>query len=307
MRYPEDLFRTQTTMYARYHIDNPGSFYEQTDAWSVAQDPGTQVTGDQTSQTADPVTGELGPARERRIDPYYLLMRLPREETESFVLLRPFVPFSENDNRNELTSFMVAKSDPEEYGRLIAYEMPRGALPDGPAIVASNINSEEEIAQRISLLNREGSRVLFGNLLLVPVNDSILYIRPLYVQAAGRTAVPELKNVIVVFGPQVVMRNTLQQALEDIFGEAPETFEEAPDPEDETPEGEPEEEVSDEERIAQIFEDLETARQERDAALEAGDLGAYQDAVGEIDELLEELQQLIGPATTSTTAAAAEA
>jgi uncharacterized protein len=314
MRYPEDLFRTQTTMYARYHIENPGSFYEQTDAWSVAQDPGTQVTGEQASQTADPVTGELGPARERRIDPYYLLMRLPEEEQESFVLLRPFVPFSENDNRNELTSFMVAKSDPDEYGRLIAYEMPRGALPDGPAIVASNINSEEEIAQRISLLNREGSSVRFGNLLLIPVNDSILYIRPLYVQAAGRTAVPELKNVIAVFGPRVVMRNTLQQALEDIFGEAPETFEEAPDPDEEDPDGgepggeSPDEGVTDEERVARIFGDLEAARSERDEALANGDLGAYQDAVADIDRLLEQLERLIAPATTTTTTApAAEA
>jgi uncharacterized protein len=119
-------------------------------------------------------------------------------------MLRPFVPISRGDTRAELTAFMVAKSEFEEYGRLVVYQLPQPI--DGPAIVNANILSEEDIASRIALLNREGSRVRLGNLTMVPVEESILYIRPLYVQAAGATPVPELRNVIVAYGDQIVMR-----------------------------------------------------------------------------------------------------
>src|SRR5690606_35816556 len=119
-----------------------------------------------------------------RIEPYYLLMRLPDEEEQSFVMLRSFVPISQNDQRKELRAFMVAKSDPGEYGQLSVYEMP-GTDVDGPGIVNANIVANEVIAPQISLLNREGSQVLLGDLILVPIEDSILYVRPLYTQASG--------------------------------------------------------------------------------------------------------------------------
>ena len=217
LRYPEDLFTIQTNMWTRYHIDEAQDFYEQTGGWEVAQDPGTAVRtaatdGAAVITTGDPEDPTTTARRQGRIDPYYLLMRLPDEEEEDFLILRSFVPTSQDDERQELTAFMVAKSDPDDYGTLEVFEMP-GTRVDGPAIVDSNIQSEEEIAQRISLLNQQGSKVTLGNLLLIPIEQSILYVRPLYVEADSNTPIPELKNVIVAYGADVVMRPTLPEAL----------------------------------------------------------------------------------------------
>jgi uncharacterized membrane protein (UPF0182 family) len=180
--------------------------------------------------------------------------------------------------------------------------------------VAANINSEPDIAQQVALLDRGDSSVRFGNLQLVPIEESLLYIQPLYVEASAQTAVPELKRVIVVHGDDVVMEPTLREALESLFGAAPETQEETPDGSDsgdgegDGDGGEPSEEGTEEEQLAALFEDLETAQRERDAALESGDLGAYQEAVGDIDQLLDRLEELLAPdTTTTTTAPAAEA
>ncbi|MDY7106174.1 MAG: UPF0182 family protein [Actinomycetota bacterium] len=233
IRYPEDLFRVQTNMWGSYHIDDAVDFYQQTAAWAVAQDPGTGVATAITQTTAP--DGTPAGTRERRIDPQYLLMRLPEESEESFLLLRSFVPESGNDQLKELTAFMVAKSDWEEYGQLQVYEVPSTGV-DGPALVASEIESNTEIAQEITLLDQQGSQVRRGNLLLIPIEESILWVRPLYVEASNQTAVPELEKVIAVFGDEIVMEDTLEQALQEIFGEAPETLE---DP-DAAPSGEEE-------------------------------------------------------------------
>lgn len=320
IRYPEDLFTVQTNMWARYHIEDPVDFYEQTGGWAVAQDPGTTVQGGGGTTAVTNAAGETTGTRERRIDPYYLLMRLPDREQEEFVMLRTFVPVSENDERKELTAFMVAKSDPGSYGELSVYQLPTTQV-DGPAIVAANIASEQEIAREISLLNQQGSTVILGDLVLIPIEQSILYVRPLYVQASGQTAVPELKNVIVAYGDEVVMRPTLELALTEIFGASPETLEDVdvvdseqdePLPsEDQEPgdvPGEPDEGDADgttttttppptteppapgdetvDELLARAGETLERANE----ALAEGDLGAYQDLVDEAADLIRRAQ-----------------
>jgi uncharacterized protein len=309
LRYPEDLFTVQTNMWGRYFLDDPQEFYAQDRAWQVAQDPGVTVDG---SGQVTPITnpeGEQTGTRERRIDPYYLLMRLPGEAQESFVMLRPFVPISQADERKELTSFMVAKSEIEEYGRLVVYEMP--APIDGPAIVNANILSEEDIASRISLLNREGSRVRLGNLTLVPVEQSILYIRPLYVQAAGATQVPELRNVIVAFGNNIVMQPSLALALEELFGVLPETgedpeFVDSPPEEDVEP-GEDEPEPSDEPEpppttvpptvpdgsAQDLLSQADALFDQADQALRDGDLGEYQRLVRQARDLVQQALNLL--------------
>lgn len=232
-RYPEDLFTVQTTMWARYHITDPQSFYEQTTAWAVAQDPGSGVaTGAATTPTTISPAGVTSTKLAKRIDPYYLLMKLPGEEQESFVMMRSFVPYSQDDTRRQLTSFMVAKSDPDDYGKLIVYEIKNDALPDGPALVNSAIQAKPEIATTLTQLNQQGSTVAYGDLILVPVDQSLLYVRPVYVSAQGQTQTPELKFVIVVWdssnpneGTQVVMRETLKASLDEMFGAAAETLE----------------------------------------------------------------------------------
>jgi uncharacterized protein len=165
-------------------------------------------------------------AKEARIEPNYQLLRLPGDSTESFVTLRPFVPYSEDDSKKTLTSFMVANSDPGQYGKLIVYEMPGGFNIDGPAIVNSNILAAPDVAQRLTLLNQQGSRAQLGQLQLVPVNNSIVYVRSLYVSSDNTTQIPELKQVIAVFGGEVVMKPSLREALQTLFpGADPQTFE----------------------------------------------------------------------------------
>jgi uncharacterized membrane protein (UPF0182 family) len=321
LRYPEDLFTIQTNMWTRYHIDEPQDFYEQTGGWEIAQDPGTAVrtaAGDSAAiATTDDPAGETTTARRQgRIDPYYLLMRLPGEEQEDFLILRSFVPVSQDDQRQELTAFMVAKSDPDDYGDLEVFEMP-GTAVDGPAIVDSNIQSEEEIAQRISLLNQQGSKVTLGNLLLIPIEQSILYVRPLYVEADSNTPIPELKNVIVAYGADVVMRPTLPEALAALGPEfrdaAAAVFEQDAveldsTPEDQQPDDQAPDEPAGEDGGAEITEVADLLAQaqvlfdEAEQALADGDLGSYQDKVEEARDLVGRAIQLSDPA-----AAAAEA
>jgi uncharacterized membrane protein (UPF0182 family) len=291
-RYPEDLFRAQTDMWARYHIEDPAAFYSQTDAWNVAQDPGTEAGGTAAIQPTDPVTGQpVGRPRDRRMDPYYLLMRLPGEEQEKFLMLQPFVPFSVDDNRRELASFMVAKSDPGTYGQLEVFVMPRGEPVDGPAIVNARIQQEPEISSLITLLTRAGSRVLHGNLVLIPINNSLLWVRPLYVEAEA-TRVPELKQVIVAYGDRVVMRDTLQESLTAIFGAAPETLEEglAPDEAIAAAPG-----VPDIRDLAQILDAADRAFQQAEVALRNGNLAEYERHIAEAREQVRQAHELSRP------------
>jgi len=229
LRFPEDLFKIQTTMWGRYHIDDPQSFYDPTNGWDIAKDPGTSV-GAVPSTAVVNAQGQTVRTVNKKIDPYYLLMRLPGEETESFVLIRPFVPTSDDDSKQKLTAFMVANSDPEHYGELKVYELPSQLQVDGPALVNSLIQSAPEVSSQVSLLNQNGSTVLFGNLLLIPIDQSLLWVRPLYVSADGSTRAPQVKRVIVAFsGPSgqiTVIKPTLKEALQALFpGVTPETFE----------------------------------------------------------------------------------
>ena len=226
LRYPEDLFRVQTTMWGRYHLSDPKSFYEATDRWNVAQDPGTDVTAavapaaDSSTTTAAKNTGASVSASDtgQKIDPYYQLMRLPGSTKDEFVLFRPFVPYSDNNERKNLTAFMVADSDPEHYGRLRVFTMPRDRQIDGPSIVSANIKSQPEISKELSLLDNTGSKVRQGNLLLIPIGQSLLYVRPLYVQSDDKNSVPELKRVIVNYAGASYIGSTFAEALGKAFG-----------------------------------------------------------------------------------------
>ncbi len=285
LRYPEDLFTVQTNMWGRYHLTEVQDFYSQSGAWDVAQDPGDEVTSAGTTEVTSAETGEITGTRELRIEPYYLLMRLPEEEEESFVMLRSFVPISESDQRKELRAFMVAKSDPGEYGRLVTYEMPSSDV-DGPSIVNANILADEKIAPEISLLNREGSMVLLGDLILVPIEQSILYVRPLYTQGSGQTQVPELRYVIVASGDDIIMRGSLQEALEELFpGSTIETQEDPEfiDPEDEEL-SDPEDEV--EATVESLLNEANDLMNQAQEALDDGDLGAYQRLVDDARDLI---------------------
>ncbi|MDQ4070610.1 MAG: UPF0182 family protein, partial [Actinomycetota bacterium] len=305
-RYPEDLFRVQTNMWGRYHISDANEFYSQSDRWNIAQDPGSAgpVPAAPAPSPATPGAAALGSPREHRMDPYYLLMRLPDAPRAEFLILQPFVPFSDDDSRRELSAFMVAKADPAEYGKLEVFVMPRDRQVDGPAIVNARINQEPEVSQLITLLSRAGSEVRLGNLVIIPIEQSLIYIRPLYVQATGANAVPELKKVIVAFGGRIAIRDTLQDALVAVFGDAPPTLEQGPTaaPDGETPATPG---VSDE--VRRLLEDAARAFADADAALRNGDPVGYATKVQEGRQAFERARQSAGrpPAAAPVTATAA--
>jgi len=288
-RYPEDLFRVQTNMFGRYHITGPEDFYNAGDAWNISQDPGS----------GSPTPTQQ--ARDKKMDPTYLLLRLPGDPDESFLLLQPFVPASARDERQQnLTAFMTAKSDPEDYGKLQAFVMPRGTQIDGPAIVDARTSADADISREITLLNQQGSEVLLGNVLVIPVENSLLYIRPLYVQSK-RNPLPELKKVIVVFGEKAVMRDSLQQSLTAVFGNAPATLEQstagaapAPPPAPGAPAAPTPPAAGAPASTEQLLNDAMAAYDAAQAALRSGNLAEYQRQITVVGDLIGRVRQAQG-------------
>ena len=291
LRYPEDLFQVQAKLFGEYHVTNPDSFYSATDRWDIAQDPGTGRVSAQLRTTATPTTaggaggtgtgGVLSTASSRlqRMDPTYLLLRLPGDEKLSFTILQPFVQSSTDDRQVNLTAFLTAKSDGDEYGKLKAFVMPRGDQVDGPLVVGNAIQSDPEISSQLALLDRGGSQASFGQVQLVPIGNSLLYVRPLYV-TSEQTQLPEVKRVIVVFNGRPVMEETLQEALTVLFGAAPETLEEGvgagsgSGEGSEGGEGEGGESVAPD--VAALLARAATAFDEAEAALRAGSLAEFE-------------------------------
>ena len=312
-RYPEDLFRVQTNMYGRYHIQAPNEFYNAGDAWDISQDPGSgsptpsaPLSTNTTSTTA--VAGLVATDREQRMDPTYLLLRLPNDDRESFLILQPFVPRSRGDRQQNLSAFMTAKSDPDQYGKLEAFVMPRGEQIDGPSLVDARAAADPVISREITLLDQRGSQVKLGNVQVIPIQNSLLYVRPLYVQSA-RNPLPEFKRAIVVFGDRAVIGNTLREALASLFGDAPGTLEEAPGaggptPTEPTEPTEPGPGTAPESvEVQRLLTEAAAAYEAAQTALRAGDLAEYQRQIGIVGDRVRDAQgQAPGaPAATTTT------
>ncbi len=192
IRYPVDLFKIQSERLLTYHMTDPQVFYNREDHWQVP----TEIYGN----TPQPV------------EPYYLIMKLPTAEKEEFILLLPFTP----TQRTNLIAWLAARSDGEEYGKLLLYQFPKQQLVYGTEQIEARINQEPVISQQISLWNRQGSRVIQGNLLVIPIERSLLYVEPLYLEAE-QNSLPTLVRVIVAYENRIVMAETLEQALQAIF------------------------------------------------------------------------------------------
>ena len=214
LRYAEDLFRVQTEMWGRYHVEDTENFYQRASEWAVSQDPGRTGEGAASLALVDDQGFRIGTAR-RRMAPYRTMVALPDGDDAEFVIMRAFVPLDEDDARKELAAFIVGRSDGDHYGELVVYRPPSSNF-DGPALAEERIRNDEAVASLQTLLSQRGSNVLFGELLLVPIENSILYVRPLYVQAEGDNTVPELERVIVAAGEKVIMASSLQEALEEL-------------------------------------------------------------------------------------------
>jgi hypothetical protein len=223
----------------------------------------------------------------RPMVPYYLLMRLPGESDLSYLVLQPFTAAA----RPNMVSFLVAKSDADEYGKLISFELPADSFVDGPGQVGARINQDPEVSKEFTLLGQEGSEVVQGNMLVVPIEESILYVQPIYLQAnqtgTGSTGIPEFKRVVVVFGNRIVMRETLAQALTEVFGEG--TTPTTTTTTTTQPGGG---EISD--QVRSLLDRAQAAFVAADAALRRGDLAGYAENVAEAQALVQQAVDLLG-------------
>lgn len=253
VRYPEDLFRIQTAIYQRWHMTDPRTFFTREDQWVIPDDPTSRAIAG---------AGVLS-----EIQPYYLLMKLPDSDQEEYILFLPFNP----RGRPNMVAYVAAKSGPEDYGKLIDFRFPKGRLIHGVNQVHSRINSTPEISTARSLLGREGSDVIFGNLLVIPIQNSVLYAQPFFVQATANP-IPELKRVILATSERVVMGNTLEDALRLLLEGGPVAV------------GEPGElgPTSVEEAIAEALQHFEAAK----AALREGDLARYEREIKAAEDAL---------------------
>lgn len=208
-RYPEDYFSIQTAMYTRYHVTDPQVFYGSEDQWAIANE---QVGEKKVVQ---------------QIAAYYVLVRLPGQQREEYALVRPFTPGGGTNNRQNMVAFLAGRSDGDNYGKLVAYEFPRQLTVQGPQQVEARINQEPDISKEITLLDQAGSQVILGNFLIIPIENTLLYVEPLYVQATN-SPFPELKRVIVASQEKVVMRSSLDEAISALVGSGPATTGAAP-------------------------------------------------------------------------------
>ncbi len=261
IRYPEDLFTVQSDMYRDYHMVDPRVFYADEDPWVIPTDSST-------TPRVGTLRGEFTEIGFKPMLPYYLLMALPGEQDLSYLIFQPFNP----ENRPNMQSFLVADADPENYGELIDFRLPKGEFVDGPSQVATRINQDPDISQIFTLLDQQGSSVIKGNLFVVPINQSVLYYQPIYLQGE-QNPLPEFKFVVVVFQDRILMAETLAEALEGIFGDI--NIGTSID----------EEEGQDSSPI-DLLNKANSAFKQAQEELKDGNLGKYQDLVDRAEELV---------------------
>jgi uncharacterized protein len=269
-RYPEDLFTVQANQFANYHVQDSRVFYGKQDFWALPLDP-----------TAE---GNVKPP----LRPYYLQMLLPGHTSEEFVLILPFTP----SGRNNMIAWMAAPSDPADYGKLVSFEFPSGTNVDGPLQVFGQINSDPTFSEQRTLLSRGGSKLLFGDFLVIPLDRGFLYVLPVFVQGNQTGAFPELKRVVVVHGGTVGVGATLTEALDNSFGNV------TPPP----PPGGGGGGGSVSDQIKRLLADAVRHFQAADQALRNGDLATYQKEIAAAQADIQQAQQLAnqGPSPTPT-------
>ncbi len=255
LRYPEDLFTVQAWQYRLYHMNDPQQFYAREDAWDIPVDPVRS-------------SGQVSV----NMDPYYVVMKLPGETKEEFVLMLPFTP----RGRPTLNGWIAARMDGDHYGEIVELSFPRTAEIDAPRNVSARINQNSDISEQFTLWDRAGSRVSHGPIFVIPVERSIMYVQPIYLTSEdAETALPELRRVIVVLGDQIGFEPTLASSLQAaIAGRGPSVEgtdgEPAPQPTEEPSGPAPSGNVS--ESLSEAVDHFERA----DAALRDGDLATYQ-------------------------------
>jgi uncharacterized membrane protein (UPF0182 family) len=254
-RYPEGMFLIQAARYQTFHMTDPQVFYNKEDLWNWAE--------------------EVSGGERLRIEPYYVNMRLPGETSAEFVLMLPFTPSS----KQNMIAWLYARNDGEQYGKLGVYKFPKQRLVYGPMQVESRIDQDPVISQQLSLWNQRGSQVIRGNLLVIPIDEAILYVEPIYLQAEA-SQLPELRRVIVSYGNRIAMEETLEEALARVIGAQPATEQPPEPPEDVAPlEGD----------VAELVEQADTHYRAAQDCLVTGDWACYGTEMEALEEVLETL------------------
>lgn len=279
LRYPQDLFRVQSEIYLDYHVGEENQLFSGNDQWSFPEDPSdpgrtgnNRLFGDVRSTDGSPLS---------QIMPYYLLTELPGEDRLSYLLLQPFNPRA----KRNMVAFLVADSTPGNYGRLVDFRMPEGQLVDGAQQAGQRIEQDAEISQQLSLWRGEGSDVIKGDLLVVPIEDSVIYLQPIFLEEEGG-AFPEFRRVAVVYADQVEWADSLDGALQLVFG----TTERGQDGGDGGGGGE----LPNEGTIENLISQAEDAFANAEAALRSGDLAGYQEWVDEAQSILNQIADMVG-------------
>ena len=267
LRYPVDLFELQSRMVTLYHVTDPNTFYAREDLWNV---PEEQYFGE-----------------EQEMEPYYTILQLPGYEEPEFVLILPFTP----SNRNNMIAWMVARCDQPNYGAVELFLFPKERVVMGPKQVENRIDQSTEISTEFTLWSQAGSQVIRGNLLVLPINESLLYVEPIFLEAE-KGGLPELARVIVVFQETVIMEETLERALVRIFGEGgTETPELGFDKTEERAQAvEPGKAAGS--KLASLAGQAEELFQQAQERQRKGDWAGYGEAIAELEQVLGELADL---------------
>ncbi|MFP4116250.1 MAG: UPF0182 family protein [Candidatus Aenigmatarchaeota archaeon] len=259
IRYPEGLFGVQAEILTTYHMTDPRVFYNREDQWEIPE--------------------ETYRGRKQKVEPYYVTLELPEENETQFTLMQPFTP----KDRPNMVAWLGAKSDEPSYGETLLYHFTKEELIYGPSQIESRIDQDAEISERLTLWDQRGSEVIRGNLLIIPIKDSVLYVEPVFLRGREE-AIPEMRRVIVAYEDDISMQPTLEQALVDIFGEY-EGIDEVPEELPEPGEGGEEPPVD-----AELLEKAKEHYEKAQDYLQEGRLGDYQEEIERLGDVLEEME-----------------
>jgi len=262
IRYPEDLFRIQTGLYTTYHMDDPEIFYHREDQWQTPSLARSESAGDPFVR--------------------HIVMRLPGESQEEYIIMTPFTP-RQKDN---LAAWMIARNDGDHYGELMVYRFPRQSLVFGPSQIVNRINQDTEVSRQLTLWDQRGSEVIRGNLLVIPIEEALIFVQAIYLRAEGGQ-IPELKRVVVAYRNRVVMEETLERGLDRLFGSSADMPPAQPAAEVPETTAQPEAAASD---FAGLVQQAVEHYDRAVAAQRAGDWTTYGEEMARVGELLRQLR-----------------
>lgn len=258
IRYPKKMFSIQSDMYATYHMENSDVFYNREDKWDIAN--------------------ENYGGKKQAIEPNYVTFKMPSEDKAEFLLNIPYTP----KNKENMTGFMVARSDGQNYGHLKVFKFPKDKTILGPAQLEAKIDNDADISRDLSLWNNKGSEVIRGHLITVPIRDSVMYVEPLYIKSGSETSIPEVKRIVVAYKDSVVMAETFDKAIQKIFGGQIEEAEKDLNKNQDAG-------ITQSNTLRQMIEEARNLYNKAEEALKAGDFSLYGQHIKNLGDVLDQI------------------